>query len=138
MQIASSGMRVLGAVVDIIILFIVTSILGYATGMRPMGGEVGFDFQGPSAIPVFILGFAYFIVPEALWGGTPAKLMLGMRVVNEEDGGKIDWVKSILRNLLRIVDSLPALYLVGFILMVASPKNQRLGDRVAKTVVVRV
>jgi uncharacterized RDD family membrane protein YckC len=61
--------------------------------------------------------------------------LLGLRVVNE-DGGSIDWQASIVRNLLRIVDGL-FIYLVGAILVWTSDKKQRLGDRLAKTIVIK-
>ena len=137
MEIASTGMRVMGAVVDIVIWLIIMTVLNLAIGQQLESG-IGFSFEGVPALISLVLGLAYFIVPEALWGGTPAKFMLGMRVVSEADGSKIDWVKSIVRNLVRIVDALPALYLVGFLVALYSPKNQRLGDQVAKTIVVRV
>jgi hypothetical protein len=41
------------------------------------------------------------------------------------------------RNILRIVDMLPTGYLVGVITVLISPKNQRLGDLAAGTIVVR-
>lgn len=137
MEIASTGMRVMGAVVDIVIWLIIMTVLNLAIGKQLESG-IGFSFEGVPALISLVLGLAYFIVPEALWGATPAKFMLGMRVVNEADGGKIDWVKSIVRNLVRIVDALPALYLVGFLVALYSPTNQRLGDQVAKTIVVRI
>ncbi len=138
MQIASLGMRVFGAIVDIVILFLAFSAIGYATGMGPEGDGIGFSFDATYSPAVLALGFAYYIVPEALWGATPAKFVLGMRVVSEGDGSKIDWVKSIIRNLLRIIDGLPALYIVGFLIALGSQKTQRLGDRVAKTVVISI
>jgi uncharacterized RDD family membrane protein YckC len=55
-------------------------------------------------------------------------------VVNES-GGSITWGVSIGRNLMRIIDGL-FFYLVGFIVALASKKNQRLGDIVARTYVV--
>ncbi len=137
MEIASIGIRVLGAFVDFVALLVIGFLLSFVIGTRPETG-VGFSFQGNAALVAFAVGFAYFIVTEAVWGGTPGKLLLNMRVVNEEDNGAIDWRRSIVRNLLRIVDGLPALYLVGFILALNSPKKQRLGDRVAKTVVIRI
>jgi uncharacterized RDD family membrane protein YckC len=137
MEVASIFMRVLGAIVDIVIISVLFTLVGYAIGMRPETG-VGFSFQGVAGAIALGACLVYFIVPEALWGASPAKFMLGMRVVNEEDGGKIDWVRSIIRNLVRVVDGLPALYIVGFLIAVSSPKTQRLGDRIAKTIVVRI
>jgi uncharacterized RDD family membrane protein YckC len=52
------------------------------------------------------------------------------------DGSPISWSESVIRNLLRIIDGLFG-YLVGAILIWTSPLKQRLGDRVANTVVIR-
>jgi len=41
------------------------------------------------------------------------------------------------RNLLRIVDFLPAVYVFGSVLILATTRNQRLGDLAAGTVVIR-
>ena len=82
-----------------------------------------------------ILALAYFIVMEAMWGATLGKMLLRLRVV-KTDGTPISWSESVIRNLLRIIDGL-FYYLVGAILIWTSPLRQRLGDRAAKTVVVR-
>jgi uncharacterized RDD family membrane protein YckC len=68
-------------------------------------------------------------------GATIGKMVLGLRVV-KLDGSRISWKESIIRTLLRIIDGLFG-YLLGAILVWKSPTKQRLGDRVAKTVVVR-
>jgi uncharacterized RDD family membrane protein YckC len=79
--------------------------------------------------------FGYFIVLEATQGATLGKMALGLRVV-KTNGAPITWADSLIRNLLRIIDGLFG-YLVGAILIWSSPLKQRLGDRVAHTVVVR-
>ena len=77
----------------------------------------------------------YFIVLEATQGATLGKMALGLRVVRT-DGSPISWTESIIRNLLRIIDGL-FIYLVGAIFIWTSPLKQRLGDRAARTVVIR-
>lgn len=72
---------------------------------------------------------------ETLYGGTVGKLALGLKVV-KEDGSALDWQTSAVRTVLRIVDGL-FVYLVAAILVWTSPTNQRLGDKVAKTLVVK-
>jgi uncharacterized RDD family membrane protein YckC len=64
------------------------------------------------------------------------KRILGMRVV-DGSGSKIGLSKSVIRNLLRFVDGLPALNILGVVLMAFSPRDQRFGDRIAKTYVVK-
>ena len=71
---------------------------------------------------------------EAYVGWTVGKRILGMRVV-DGTGNKIGFSKSLLRNLLRLVDGIPALNILGIILIIASPEGQRFGDRIAKTFV---
>jgi hypothetical protein len=54
-----------------------------------------------------------------------------------EDGSPAPFTAVLIRNLLRLVDFLPALYGVGVMVIVLSPKSQRLGDMAAGTYVVR-
>jgi len=85
-----------------------------------------------------IIPFVYFIIMEAALGATTGKMLLGVRVVRL-DGSSISWGQSITRNLLRVIDHIPygIPYLLGAILIWTSPARQRLGDRIAQTVVVR-
>ena len=82
-------------------------------------------------IPIF-----YFTVFEAAQGASLGKMLLGIRVVGL-DGSPIGWGQSLGRNVLRIIDYLPSMYLLGALLVWTSSKKQRLGDRFADTVVVR-
>jgi len=56
--------------------------------------------------------------------------------VVREDGRPIDMNQALTRNILRIIDGFIG-YLIGAILIWRSDKKQRLGDRWAKTVVVK-
>ena len=136
-EVATLGIRALAAIVDILLIILFWSAFGLVLGKEPEYGY-GFSFEGIAALLGMAVMFAYYIVSEAVWGGTPAKLLIGLRVVSEADGRAIDWGQSLIRNLLRVVDGLPTLYLVGFIFAVSSPKTQRLGDRMARTVVIRI
>lgn len=84
---------------------------------------------------VSLIPIVYICAMEAMRGATVGKMLMGLRVV-KVDGSPIGWSESIIRNLLRIVDGIGA-YLVGAIFIWKSPQKQRLGDRAAKTVVVR-
>lgn len=89
-------------------------------------------------VVITIIPFVYFIIMEAVQGATVGKMVLGICVV-KLDGSDISWGQAIVRNLLRIVDQLPAAipYLLGAVLILNSSRRQRLGDRLAGTVVVR-
>ncbi|MEA2636723.1 MAG: hypothetical protein QOJ33_55 [Chloroflexota bacterium] len=84
-----------------------------------------------------LLWVAYYAVLEALFGATVGKRLAGLRVTDLE-GRRIGWQAAILRNLARLLDALPFLYLLGGFLTLNSRLHQRLGDRFAGTLVVPV
>lgn len=70
-------------------------------------------------------------------GQTLGKRLLRLRVMDEQ-GLPLRFPQLVMRNLLRVVDGLPMLYLLGGICLVLSPRLQRLGDLAAGTLVVRL
>ena len=85
----------------------------------------------------FIISIGYGICCEWLWRGqTIGKRLLRLRVVDER-GLRLQFSQVVVRNLLRVVDSLPLLYLAGGVACLISGKSQRLGDMGASTIVVR-
>ena len=96
----------------------------------------GLFISDPLCIAFLIVMALYFVLLEGLAGATVGKWALGLRVVRAE-GGKPGLWKSALRNLLRFVDGLPALSILGAILILRSAERARFGDRVAGTRVVR-
>lgn len=79
--------------------------------------------------------FLYFVLLEGTVGATLGKWVLGLRVINEE-GSKPGLVKSMFRNVLRVIDGLPAFNIIGIVLILRSPECARYGDRIARTRVV--
>jgi uncharacterized RDD family membrane protein YckC len=87
---------------------------------------------------VFVLMSGYFALFEWLWRGqTPGKRWLKLRVIRE-DGRPIGFFEAMVRNLLRSFDIMPSpFYSIGLISVFATERDQRVGDLVAGTVVVR-
>jgi len=125
------GIRFVAQVVDWVALFVVGYVIALATGDATGGG---FQLQGGSAFLWFGVSFAYFVALEGLYGQTVGKRLTGI-VVLTESGDPIDTTESLVRNVLRIVDGF-LFYAIGAILVFTSDRKQRLGDRVADTVVV--
>jgi uncharacterized RDD family membrane protein YckC len=132
MSYAGIGLRGVAAIVDVVVLFAIFWVVALVTGGTSEGG---FDMQGAPAFLGFLIGFLYYVASEAMYGATLGKMLLGLKVV-KTDGSPIGWQASLIRNVLRIVDGF-FVYLIGIILVMTSPTKQRLGDRVAGTVVVR-
>ena len=89
--------------------------------------------QGLTYLVVFLL---YFTLLEGYLGQTVGKMLLGIKVIREDNGEVPGLGSGALRTILRLVDGLFG-YLVGFIAVMASAKRQRLGDMAAHTLVVR-
>ena len=89
-------------------------------------------------VVLFLLVSGYFAFFEWIWSGqTPGKRWLKLRVIRE-DGRPITFFEAAVRNLLRDFDIMPfPFYSVGLISVFVSGKDQRVGDMVAGTVVVR-
>jgi uncharacterized RDD family membrane protein YckC len=131
---AGVGSRFVAALIDSAIqlaLFLAMLLLTYALrGLGPVVAAVG-------VVVSFLVFLAYDILFETLASGrTPGKRWTGLRVV-KEGGAPVTFLTSAVRNLLRLVDILPTSYLVGIVCVLASSKNQRLGDMAAGTLVVR-
>ena len=87
---------------------------------------------------VFLIVSGYFAFFEWIWNGqTPGKRWLKLRVIRE-DGRPVTFWEAVVRNLLRTFDMMPApFYSIGLISVFISLSDQRVGDMVAGTVVVR-
>ena len=84
----------------------------------------------------FVVEWSYPVFFEVVRGGvTPGKAILGLQVVDER-GLPLTFRTSFLRTTFLLIDSLPGIGLVGFLCMMFTKNNQRLGDLVARTMVV--
>ncbi|MCL2161266.1 MAG: RDD family protein [Betaproteobacteria bacterium] len=96
-------------------------------------GDSGFAIW---IIIFFLFEWFYPVLFEVLaHGATPGKKALGLTVL-QDDGVPVGWSASVVRNLLRFVDFLPTLYAFGLYSMFLNRDFKRLGDIVAKTIVV--
>jgi len=85
---------------------------------------------------LFILIWGYFILFEFFMAGrTPGKRLVGLRVI-QDNGQPLTFLGAAVRNLLRIIDFLPSLFLLGILLIFLHPRHKRMGDLAAGTLVV--
>ena len=93
--------------------------------------------QAAYVLVYFAISIGYGIAMEWYWRGqTLGKRVLRLRVMDEQ-ALRLEFSQIVVRNLLRFVDALPLLYLVGGVACAASRRSQRLGDLAANTIVVR-
>ncbi|MEH7526444.1 RDD family protein [Bacillus sp. JJ1503] len=142
-QLAGLGSRTAAYLIDQIILIIVNILIVMVLFMILYGQSDLLLWSEINSVPVaiaiilmFILNWGYFFAFEYFSGGrTIGKKVLGLRVI-QENGHSITLLSSFIRNFLRIIDSLPANYFLGMMMIFFHSKHKRIGDLVAGTLVV--
>jgi uncharacterized RDD family membrane protein YckC len=98
------------------------------------GAVLASDTAGIVAlIAFFSLWFNYFAFCEWRWSQTIGKNATGIEVRSEDGVPRLDFGQASVRNLLRLID----VFVIGELMVATTKRRQRLGDKAAKTVVVR-
>jgi uncharacterized RDD family membrane protein YckC len=123
--------RALAASLDNAVWFVgVLMILGWL----PINTE---DVSNSAAyigvLVVFSAWFNYFAFCEWRWGQTIGKNAAGLAVRSLDGAPRLTFFQASIRNLLRLID----FFVIGEVMIAATRRKQRLGDKAAKTVVVR-
>ena len=133
LKLAGVGSRFTAALIDFLIqvALLIALLVAFIIGGSLSG------FGGAAYVLLAFLVFAgYDVLFEVLNSGrTPGKQLNGIRVVRV-DGSPVRFLTSAVRNALRVIDML-FFYLVGVLSILVTPRNQRLGDLAAGTLVVR-
>jgi len=121
--------RVLLALAWILIVWLILRLTGGGALSRR-------SFALAGTLPALLIYLLYHPVLELLMQGrTPGKRMAGVRLVTHHGG--LPGAGAILtRNVFRLLDSMPFLYLVGLITCMLSAQRVRIGDMAAGTVLV--
>ncbi len=89
-----------------------------------------------AVLGILASAWLYPVLFELLWRGqTPGKRMMGLAVTDLQ-GRAPSPAAVVIRNLLLLVDLLPAVGLVGLVAASLDPHSRRIGDMVAGTMVV--
>lgn len=144
-QYASLVTRFVASLIDLVILVVFAVVLAIPFGIlawssRYWTGGIGpwvALIWGPFVVVVFVLWVLYFTYLESSNGQTFGKRAVDLKVISVPTGKPPDVAHALVRNVVRIIDWLPVLYLVGFLIALVTPRKQRLGDILANTAVVR-
>jgi uncharacterized RDD family membrane protein YckC len=141
------GPRAIAVLIDSVVGFVAIGIpllllFGKKSTTNVTGGTTtSYSTSDPKVLALWgAFAIAYYVLFETALGGTPGKLVLGLRV-RDATGTKCTARASLIRNVFRLVDGVPYVvpYLVGAIAIwgdgpVEGPRR-RIGDRVANTIV---
>jgi uncharacterized RDD family membrane protein YckC len=136
-EVAGIGSRFLAQFIDVLIIFVIQVVI--TVGAVALGGifNSGQVFALVELILTFVLIVGYFLISEAAWNGqTLGKRSVRLRAVGDH-GEPLTIGQAAIRNLVRIVDFLPAFYAIGIVTMFSNSRAKRLGDFAAGTLVVR-
>ena len=144
MEASSGGSEVVGrrigaGLLDAILLAVLFVVLALLIGdSNTSGSSASVRLNGGGTLLFLALSLVYYFLLESRGGQTLGKRALGIRVVRAADGAAPSSGEVAVRTVLRIIDALPFLYLVGLITILATGRRaQRLGDLAAGTTVVR-
>ena len=142
---ASIGNRFLACAIDHTIqwlalglIFLVGMVLSNVSIFQSLFESAPKWVRAVMLILLFLTFASYFAFFEWLWSGqTPGKRWMKLRVIRE-DGRPITFWEACVRNFLRVLDMFPPpFYSIGLISVFSTSRDQRVGDMVAGTVVVR-
>jgi len=142
---ASIGNRFLACALDhflqavaILLMFLAFYILANVSRVGDLVSSAPKWVVAIMIVVLFLIFSSYFAFFEWIWNGqTPGKRLLKLRVIRE-DGRPITFWEAAVRNLLRSIDMQPApFYSIGLVSVFLSFSDQRVGDMVAGTVVIR-
>ena len=139
LQVAGPGTRAYAFIIDWHIRLLVA--LAWVLAGLLIGLSVGPEFKTMVfpllfILPALLIYFLYHPVLELLMRGrTPGKRMAGARIVTLE-GATPGTGALLMRNLFRLIDSLPVAYLVGLVCCIFTAQRVRIGDLAAGTVLV--
>ena len=135
LAIASPTTRFFALVIDLACSYIATTVIGLAVQVT---GLINPDLAGALwLLASFVVSTGYAIILEWFWRGqTFGKMVMHIRVVDEQ-GLRLRFSQVVIRNLLRVVDMLPGMYLVGGLSSFISSRGQRIGDITANTIVIQ-
>jgi uncharacterized RDD family membrane protein YckC len=129
LQPAGFWLRAVAVIVDSALMMILLAV------MMIGAAGVGEDLIAPAYWLWVLISFLYWPVLESsAQRGTVGKMMLGL-VVADIDGGKLPFLRSLLRNLAKIISAIP--FYIGFVLAAFTARKQALHDLITKAVVLR-
>lgn len=142
-EVANVGSRTLAILIDLalggLVIFVVyslTLLVGHNMAEKWVARFSAGTLEIVLLLLIFGFQWVYFNLFEWIWNGqTPGKRLLHLRVI-KVDGSPVSGIDVLLRNLARPIDTLGPMGLIGLLMIFVSRKAQRLGDLMARTLVI--
>ncbi len=123
--------RLGAAIIDVIIIWFISSVLSYSLLSSIVGYRISFLFS-PFWFPAYWL---YYWLFTGLKGQTPGKMVVGIKVVNAQ-GDRVGLGVAALREFVRFISAY--VLCLGFLWIIWDKQKQGWHDKIASTYVVKV
>jgi uncharacterized RDD family membrane protein YckC len=135
MNYASFLDRVLASLIDWVILYIISALIGFAVGIFLGIVGVTAGLENISRILGLIIGWLYYALSESsLKQATLGKQAMGI-TVTDMDGNRISFPRATGRYFSKIISTITLL--IGYLMAAFTAKKQALHDIIAGTLVIK-
>lgn len=118
-----------------IVLFPLTQFYIFEFG--ELNNEGGYSVNGLKTLPIIIFWLIYFCGSETFLGKTLGNFFVNLKPVDKITGRNVTFKQSFARHILDLIDMF-LFGLVAIIVIKNSKENQRLGDLLAKTKIIKI
>jgi uncharacterized RDD family membrane protein YckC len=141
-ELAGIGSRMIAFAIDMLIqvaIMTVIIIIMILSGLQSYTmNSVNSILIAIGGILIFVVFFGYFIACEMLMNGqSPGKRIIKLKVIRQT-GEPINFVESLLRNILRLLDIYLSSFILGPLMIIFTKDCKRVGDLAANTIVVKI
>jgi uncharacterized RDD family membrane protein YckC len=137
---SSLATRISAFLIDLVLIvaiLMITLLLGAVLGLYTISSFLEFrTFASAWLMFALVIQLLYFTIFESLFRASPGKMIVKVKVLNE-DLSEVDFLGAFTRNVVRFLD-MALLYIPSVVMIPLTKKKQRIGDYIARTVVVKL
>lgn len=130
--IAKKRERIVAFLADFIIYLLIFLLFLFLWG-EPNYERNGYQVTGFPAFILFLIGIILWPISESMFGQTMGKRFVGIRVLNGKNYKHLSFGQAFIRFIFGYIDTI---LFIGLIVASTNKENKRIGDYVAKTVVI--
>ncbi len=135
---AGFGIRFVGALIDSIIMYACTLLVGLLYGLNYMGQPVDGE-QSQAAFIAYMavsygLPFLYAVIMLGTWQATLGMMVMKIRIITIE-GGDISYLRAIGRYFAAFISAL--ILGIGYLMVLWDKRRQTLHDKICNTYVIK-
>jgi uncharacterized RDD family membrane protein YckC len=132
LTLSSRKRRIVAFMIDHFIMTFLIAIISFLSIGTDFMDENNFNNLTTRILPVMIFGFLLYFAKDSVKGTSPGKWVMGIMIRDENNPNEIpSFGRLFIRNLFIII------WPIEFIILATSDNKKRLGDKIAKTIVVK-